>query len=272
MDYSNICGYGTKQPASVDIPASWKNIYELDLSAEANMTGVIGANVIDALTWYGKGSLAAGGNAYTINLVNGLGLGVQQTTAVASTGLGTSGALTVPHWFLPLSAVPDYSATQPLLIRGRFKFSGATCQGAMGLCSSTNDGTGLIAGDRQYDHFIGNIQQATTTPSLASKDGVSQYLATAGTKRDGTSLREECVYGILTKSVEGRGDYAGSENLVAGMPAATGNFFPMVPGSLDAFYTAALERPNPGLFFAMTVSPAAVCGAYLEAIQFFQHY
>jgi len=246
-------------------------IYSCDYSALANATLTAGgAHVIDGLTWYAKGSLAQGGNTYTRNLVNGSGLSLIASAGVASTSIGSSGNLDVPHWFLPLSQIPGYDAAEPHLFRARFKFSNGTnvCGARFGLCSSTDDAVGLRAADRAKDHIVGTQRAAGVTSLLVTKNGASSEGSMNA--RTGAIVATSCVLGLQTRLFSGTTwEITGSETLVSGMPASVTSFLPAQAGATGAAQDPLYDpssRTNAGVLVAVSDNTAPPAGIYLEQL------
>lgn len=239
-------------------------LYEVDFRALANQLAMaVGAKTIDGLQWWLKGNLSPGGGlTFGASLENGSGLRLRCTGGTPS-GVGSSGDLNEPHFFLPLTQVPSYSTTQALLIRGRFTRGAVSQAPLLGVADSTNDAVGLRAAVRAKDHFCGVAFTSTTTASVSYKAGASAVGLGAG--RAGSIANSACVCGVLNNQLVGWGIH-GNENLASGLPSDINSFLPASgnpsAGSTGDPHFQWTTRANPGIFFG--VNSAGAFDSYLQ--------
>jgi hypothetical protein len=235
-------------------------IYSVDFRALPNQAiGAAGSYTIDGKQWWAKGAttgLASGGTC-TSDIVNGQGLRFQSNAV--GLNLGTNGDLAHRHLFLPLANIPDYTAAAPLVVRFRFvRGAGDPSVGSfMGLCSSTPDGTRLIAAHRQYDNFIGQNHIGDVQHKRGNAGQVTQGFA-------GVSQFEDCAMGLVRAF--------GQVVLEAADPVAWAGAFTDINGwsyvNTSTFY-ASSARPTPGIMLAhITNGQATPCFiTHLEVLQ-----
>lgn len=233
-------------------------LYQVDFRALATQAGLAaGAVTIDSLQWWLKGNLAPGGGlTFGASLEAGAGLRLR-VTGGTPVGVGSSGDLNEPHFFLPLSHIAQYSSSQALLIRGRFTRSGVSQAPLLGVADSTNDAVGLRAAVRAKDHFCGIAFTSTTTASVSYKAGTAAVAL--GTGRAGSIANSACVPGILNNHLVGWGIH-GNESLASGLPADINSFLPASgnpsAGAAGDPHFQWTTRSNPGVFFGVNATSA----------------
>lgn len=85
----------TPEGSSTSGQPGWTNIADVDFSAMASVAIANGANVLDGKSWWGENAA----NAAAFSIVNGSGLTMRSSTAVATnywSGLRTAPILTIP--------------------------------------------------------------------------------------------------------------------------------------------------------------------------------
>jgi hypothetical protein len=134
-------------------------IYEVDFRSLPTQVLNQGTCTIDGLTWYAKcTSVGPFGSFIQTSIVNGEGLRFDQLAGTSTGQHLASGAVdwVYRHMFMPIAQLPDYNPDAPMLFRFHGIMTGADPHMGFvgGLCSSTNDGAGIVAADRQYDYLI----------------------------------------------------------------------------------------------------------------------
>lgn len=232
-------------------------LYSVDFrTLPSQLTLSPGAKTIDGKTWWLKGSLTpGGGRTFSAALVNGSGLRLAHVAGTPS-GIGSSGDLDEPHWFLPLSGLTGYIATQALLIRGRAvrNAGNPTITPLIGIADTTSDAVGLRAAQRAKDHFCGPAFTSGVTQSLSVKFGASNL--TTGIGRTSSIANNECVPGVLDNHLSGWGIH-GSEHQPSAIPSSIASFLP-ASGSTSSTtgdpHFQFTSRSNPGVLFGFTGS------------------
>lgn len=240
---------------AIEVPTTgseWGAIYTLDLTAQSTFTLANGANTIDGLTWYSKGS-SGFVDAVVNNVLNGSGL------ECGSAAFSASGnyAYRMP-WF-PFAQIADYNPDAPVAVAFRFSGSGLSSSNYLiaGLASMADDGTQWLSGERatqayvKYEGAADALIHSVGTGSLNPVSGLSPSSATYG---DHAFVESRLAANVFTS---GHAGYSGS--LPVDIFALADGLNPVVE---------ATARSNLGFFFTRNRSTAFT--AYLTHLQVMQ--
>ena len=224
---------------------TWGAIYDLSFAAQPSQSiGASGPFTIAGLQWYAKGSTSKVSSA----LVNGSGLVFTNTTAIGAT-MNAASILADRHLFLPLSAIPDYEPTAPLLVFARMTQNGNTSTTGpwIGLVDSTNDGVELQAAARQTEAWAGIEQSASK--QIAYKLGTSSftYTTSAGTGLSVAGILRPCRQLSIPVAAASSGEIPAPDafkHVAAGATTSSGSLNVIDPTT----------RANPGLAFFFSCS------------------
>jgi hypothetical protein len=220
---------------------TWGAIYELDLTTLPTQTLVNGANLVDGLTWYSKGT-ADFIDTVVNNIVNGLGM------ECGSGAFGVTGNYSnrIP-WF-PFAQLPDFNPAAPVAVAWRWSGSGMSSSNYMvgGLASMANNGTQWLSAERASQAII--EYQGQTDRFLHYVEGDASGLAVVMiAPPSATSGDHAFVEAQLESQVycSGHAAYAGSlPNNVHGLTSGVNPRLSVAP------------RPNIGFFMARNRSTA----------------
>jgi hypothetical protein len=225
-------------------PPTWKKVWSVNFAAQTPRTfPSSGKYTIDGKDWYLKqGAIPVSLQHPRID-ATGLGWSMDFGNGDAPGYLDQNpGSVIYPHWFLPLSQIPEYDPAFPWCVRAHGPDSSPMGWAGLfvGFTSCTNDGVAHTEANQAYDAFVGRYGSS----GLVSRFGFNQYSATS------QNLNGRSGVGVI--SVPG----AGPVHIVVGSNAPSWQGFAADPSAMARepegriAYSGdkvALPRPNPGI-------------------------